>query len=803
MANKTLDPSTITKASEAFVHPLPQIRQFHRSLTTELDEKNARLRSLVGGSYRELLGTAEMILNMRDEVAVVEEKLAKVGRGCGRTVLGGMVAGLGKVEGRRREGEGAAALSWAARMKVLSMCGVVLGRLLRRVSGELAALGTKTGRGQNLVLAAKVWVLSRLLVKSLSDSAVASGKVADKELIEESRKRMNGLRRRLLRAIDKALEKMGEEEEEEEDQRSGTREDLTHALCAYSLATSSGAKDVLRHFLQVRGEAIALAFEDSEEGQHEVTSEVLTALKLYTHTVLNVQALVPRQLSEVLSGLKAKPLLKDESLRELEDLRLDVGERWFGDEILFFTPYVRSDDLEGPEAVETLKGWTKKASEVLITGFNSVLGKTAEFKAVVELRTKVFEVWIAEGGKPKGLDPSNMLNALRDAINSRLVQLLQARVSKLHLVGAEIDSTLGAWQRGKTDKYESLWDDDMLEMDIGSGATLFRKNIVARTYGRNDAVSKAFAAYQAWYRLVEELSNAIDQLKRQRWNDNLDDIEDDDSIESRQELLSSEDPQMLQDELDAGLEKAFSNLEQKITTLWATCKESENVGQTTMYIIRILRDIRSELPKHSALHSFGLSIVPSLHQELGSYVAADSIRQFSKSFNRKKVVGRSLWEGTPELPVQPSPATFKFFYGVSKAMADAGADLWSPAAIDLFKKHLRSEIGSGWSNALESSTPSPPQEDKGSDDHAAATEEDNAQKTSPEQQREVLIQSLFDIFVLECPLERSKLSADDKLEKLKELVSSRLNLESAEMRRLEHGAKEYWKRTNLLFGLLI
>jgi hypothetical protein len=91
-ANKTLDPTTCTTASEAFRYPLPQVRQFHRGLTAQLDEKNARLRTLVGGSYRQLLGTAEMILQMREDIADVEEKLGRVGKGCGRTVISGLGA---------------------------------------------------------------------------------------------------------------------------------------------------------------------------------------------------------------------------------------------------------------------------------------------------------------------------------------------------------------------------------------------------------------------------------------------------------------------------------------------------------------------------------------------------------------------------------------------------------------------------------------------------------------------------------------------------------------------------------------
>ena len=119
---------------------------------------------------------------------------------------------------------------------------------------------------------------------------------------------------------------------------------------------------------------MALAFED-EAGQKQETSGVLGALELYTRTLLDVQAIIPRRLSDALVGLKTKPLLKDAATRELEGLRLDVCEKWFGDEIVFFTPYIRHDDLEGAQTVDALKGWAKEASEVMLQGLAKSLAR--------------------------------------------------------------------------------------------------------------------------------------------------------------------------------------------------------------------------------------------------------------------------------------------------------------------------------------------------------------------------------------------------------------------------------------------
>lgn len=558
--NKTLDPSTCTTASEAFKYPLPQVRQFHRSLTVELDEKNARLRTLVGGSYRQLLGTAEMILHMRDDINVVEDKLGTVGKGCGRGAVNSIAAGLGKLREHGKDERHGEELRWVARMKVLGMCAVIVGRLLKRTSSMEIVEG---GKGRNLVLAAKVLVLSRLLEKSVGDAVVKRSK-ADKEAVESVKRKLAASRRRLRRSIERTLEVIGDD----------NREDLVQALCAYSLATSSGAKDVLRRFLDIRGGAIALSF---EEDRQQKSPGYVRALELYARTLQDVQALVPRRLSEALASLKTKHLLKDESLRNLEGLRLDVCEKWFGDETLFFTPYIRHDDLEGPHAVSMLKAWAKQASEIMMQELARSLDQITEFNAVIEMRTRMLEIWIKEGGKARGFDPSVLLDALRKVVNDRLVQLLESRVSKLHLVTTEVEGTLGTWRNGITDHHEYLWDESIADLEIQNGATHFKQAILSRTYGRNDAVSRACRGYQTWHHLVDEITVVIDQLRKQRWDDDLEDIEDDLALESRNTLLSTDDPQMLQDHLDATLSKGYSDLHEKFASLLSTYHESSTL----------------------------------------------------------------------------------------------------------------------------------------------------------------------------------------------------------------------------------
>jgi len=69
------------------------------------------------------------------------------------------------------------------------------------------------------------------------------------------------------------------------------------------------------------------------------------------------------------------------------------------------------------------------------------------------------------------------------------------------------------------------------------------------------------------------------------------------------------------------------------------------------------------------------------------------------------------------------------------------------------------------------------------------------------QRKEVLTQSLFDVLLLQSSFEL-QISTDDELGKLGGKLEEEADLDSASRKRLQTAAKEYWKRTSLLFGLL-
>ncbi|KAL7763289.1 hypothetical protein ACKLNR_006647 [Fusarium oxysporum f. sp. zingiberi] len=813
-----INTSKLTSSAQIFSpnNTLPQIRAIHKSLHVTIEEKSTRLRTQVGSSYRDLLGTADTIVHMRDDNDVVQELLGKMGGRCGRAVISAKATGLANFVAK----ENKYATSIAARLRLLDACVLVVGRILKGSGG----LGDNIKKGDRLVLSTKVLVLSRLLIKSLSDDATDTN---SRQAIETARASVSKLRRRLLRNVEKVFERAGDETE---------REDVQKALCAYSLATSSGARDVLRHFLHVRAEAMGLAFEAEENNRKRSADDVVQGLRLYSRTLLDVQALVPGRLSLALSGLKSHPLLADPGLKQLEGLRLDIYERWCDEEIQYFTPFVRHDDLDGSQAREMLAAWSEKGSEVLLDGLKKTLNTMSEFKSIMELRTSVLELWIRDGGKARGIDPSEMQDSLREAINSRMLEVLDTKVSKLRLVGSEVSASLGRWKDGITDEHVSIWNEEGYDEALAGGAAPFVQEVVSRFYGRNDAVSKAAHSYKSWYHVIDDVKEVVEQLRRQRWDNDYDEIEDEETIEARQKLLSKDDPQMLQERLDATLDKSFKELEDQIQSLWDERAESSRNGKVAMYFLRVLRDIRHQLPERPSIKSFGLKAVPSMHEKVAVAVSQPTLEEFStQGLSQRVVVGRPLWDGEPALPNQPSPEIFQFLRSLSLSMSDEGADLWTKAAVSVLKKHLTEQLCKMWEAAVvensvdnkedvkdEKSNEVDAKEEKDDDD----TEDENAEETdekkasaeeelpkpedateeqkpglSAEQKTDVFTQWLFDIALLRRCIGNTE-SAGSSFQNLEDNVYRHSKLDEAAKHRILKSANDFWQRASLLFGLL-
>ncbi|KAH8149619.1 uncharacterized protein LAJ45_06250 [Morchella importuna] len=278
------DASQLTKWEDAFQHPIPAVRALERQLQTELAANKEKLRGLVGESYRDLLRTAERIVEMDRDAQQVESCLAETSRTCSSRLLERKARNLRMFE-ERVGAEDREKYVFAAQLAVLGSCPSVVSRLLQRDEN-----------GENCLLATKVFVVLRLLLKSL----LLKGPSVP--LLESLKHQRTTLTAHLTTHIDHHLS-------------TPTAPHLTTVLTSYSLLKTSPPSDVLRHFLHIRSSAISTLLHTAER----TPNAALAAMALYNHTLAHADAHFPKRLSDALILLKSRPLEELEGVGALED----------------------------------------------------------------------------------------------------------------------------------------------------------------------------------------------------------------------------------------------------------------------------------------------------------------------------------------------------------------------------------------------------------------------------------------------------------------------------------------------------
>ncbi|KAI9786910.1 MAG: para-aminobenzoate synthase, (PABA) [Geoglossum umbratile] len=768
MAANPPDSKSLKTWDDAFQYPIPTVRQLEQQLRSELASNQERLRTLVGASYRDLLGTAERIVEMDGTMRQAETHLGIISQ---KHKASFTASPYNKAETDRTvRFVDSKRYTFASQLAVLQACPAVISRLLRK--------------GGSSLIAAKILVVSRLLHKSLSQAPSAPS------LVEKLRNQLASLRRHLLRHIDRQFSNPN-----------ASASTLIEPMCAFSLATSSSPTDVLRHFHYVRHQAIATQLDRNEE-KH---SNILKALKLYIQTLLDTQAGFPERLAASLSRLKLRPLLRDPDVLAAVELGLDVHEKWISDDIKFFTPWIRHDDLQKSQVGILLKGWSKQVFAALIEGLRRSLSSVEDIRALVGLRTDILEVWLDGRNRVVGFTSVESLERLRSVINERLLELIRGRAHRLCLVGEQITATLQDWEVGITESREDLWSSSTTSMDISNGAAEFKSMVLDRLHGRNEAVLGVLRGYDTWLNLILEVTTIVKELRGQRWDEGVDDVEDEIDLESRAQQLSGDDPELLEDQLGRALTTAFQELGNVISSA-ATGSEQ---GPQAIFLLRILREIRQRSPGLGNTDAFGRSIIPTLHSRVAETTSFTSLRLFERLTSKvrwdRNAPARALWEGTPQLPVQPSPGAFKLLCGLVASMAEQG-DIWSPTATRALKSHVGGRIYRVLSAVLvpvnhsEELVNRHEPEEMGD---ASGLEASHQPPTSMNQ--DWAIQLLFDVIFFETVLSTTAEPGEEPVTGLGELVQTldaRASMTEQLRERLRKATQEYWKRTYLLFSFL-
>ena len=766
-------PSTIRSWEEAFDHPLPVVRKLETQLRTKITENQNKLRSLVGTSYRDLLGTAERIIEMDGQMQLAEGNLAGIGRRCDYRVVERSRNNLGRL-GKSGGQEEEKRLETMARVKVLK--------------GALEAVIKIVRKGGNALGAAKVLVLARLLHKSVSDSESVP------PVLAELKKKLAGARRRLLAYIERSLAKI-----------TGDRTALSNTMCAYAMITSSAPKEILRHFLQVRYEQLESLAETSNE------DNILAMLDLYGKTLVDTRDLFPRRLADALGQLSKVPLLQDDQLTSVQELSLDIYRRWIPEDIRTFTPWVRNDQLTASETSEGLMAWAKQAQAGFVQALEESLRPQRDARVVLSTRRKVLSRFLSVSSK---LRNDNFTQSIKDMQSVFMKHLEELAAHSADLQTFALKSLDNADNARTSTVQTSPWALAARSLDLSSGALPFRAAIFDHRHGRNEPVKLEHDALDRWTAQLNSHWDFVTSMRAAKWDDDLDfDLEDLDyeGDESIQDALSRNDAAKFERKLRESTTAAFKKAYDKIQQASATRKDQ------AAFFIRLLRELdlrrralNDRLDASTGGGSFDHSaMISNLHTALAEQASQQPLEGFTKSLNRQSTSPAiSLWEGSPALPTQTSPAAFRFLTALQTRMAESGDDVWSPSAVQVLHGQVcrvlvetMNSLPEPVTLAAELSAEESDKDAKSEGGDAAASSEAN------DRYKNLCLHRLFDALYFSsafCPTtapatEQAGPSFQDLIAKLREAAS----VDSQAEQRMAKSASEAWKRTGLLFGLLL
>ncbi|GAB7365018.1 hypothetical protein MBLNU230_g5800t1 [Neophaeotheca triangularis] len=755
MTTTQLDARDLKSWEDAFQHPLPVVRKLELQLRRNIDANREQLRSVVGSSYRELLGTADRIIEMDGQMTRVESLLADMGRKCNTRAVEGVGAGSARfrAEELRRLEEGMG-LGVKARVRV--------------VLGVLGVVGRVVKRGRDPLVAAKVLVLGRLVLRSLGEEERPPG------VLGELKRRFVGLRRRLLGFVERVLVAK---------RKDGAEGGLVNTLCAYALVTSSGTKDVMRHFLQVRFQLLEGKAEEPGE------EEVMEMLEVYARTLLDVRELFPRRLAAALTELSRQPLLKDEQVRGIFELNLDLYEQWVTEDVRTFTPYARQDGLNSSDAAEGLRAWAGQVQEQIVTAARGCLEGQTSAETVLRIRHEMLSTSLSLSSRLKDGSHMRFIENLREILLDRLRSLARELVGAIDIPLEQLSATASTGLLSTTP-----WNLATNDIDLQNGATAFRQTIVHNHFGQDEILLKSCEALDAWMLKLDSLSAITKEMRATRWDDELDlDFDDLEGETSLQETLSKKDPAMLADALRIHAQAALKTAYQDMQT-------RDNAAAHSTSLIRLHRELDQrqrtlgdwlETPRIATDAAF----LQSLHQNLAQNVCEEPLKRFARSSGKRKHVSTALWDGIPPLPVQPSPTGIRFLTELHGAMAKAGNDVWSPGAVTALQNEVTERLLEVSKRQITDLRPQDPNDEAGEDGNA------NARPTGKAKNR--ALQALFDaLFLFRACGKAVEGRGSQELDSM--AVSFRRDnfLSDEGIARLRKSANDYWKRTYLLFGLL-
>lgn len=743
--------------------------------------------------YRDLLETAETIVQMNIEIKGVEKTIPDMGRRCNPGIIERKSKSIQELQSCHHTKcwflptsirycraantilRLASLPARAFHFNLLEQCTTAIARLLRKRS--------------SVIVTAKLLVIARLLHKVVVDSEYGL------RYVERLRKRRTSYGGILLERINRQIASPD-----------STTNDLVESLSAFCLATSSSAGDALRHFHSIRLKAIDHVLNEPMPIRHTI----MPAFNLYMQTLQKTTDILTGPFTEILRKLTAHPLIQDPALKATGEARVEIYSNILPDEIENFIPWIKYDQNSKVDAEGLAKEWSKKAFKIFCIGARKVLANCHDFSEILRLRRDLFKSWLTGLSSTPSHSPLEVLEGLRRLINDRLESLLETQTEGLVSLGSDISKNILTLNETNIQTPGlSLWDPNFAFQDYSDGAEAFKSELVKRVLGNNATVQGVLIKYDAWLEFTQDRITQIVGLKSTRWEDYAEDDVDDDLVQTATTLLSEDDPRLLEERHRAALSQGYIEFENALKVSLKE-KSDSSIAFKAVFLLRLIRGIQGNIPTGVSLHgkAFAADFVPKLHQIYASQVVSrisPSALVIGLDHSGRRCVGRQLWEGEPQLPMHPSATGWKLLQRLSLAMEQLGYDLWSPSAVSELKTQLTRKIISAANAALDKLQEMTESAENGaadgeqSDSSSSHTLEGEAD-TLRDHQKQLYFDLLY--FGHALTVRHAGDTPESSLPEVAARLREAAGIDGDAVATLRKRAEEHWKRTQLLFGLL-
>ena len=513
---------------------------------------------------------------------------------------------------------------------------------------------------------------------------------------------------------------------------------------------------------------------------------MVQALRIYIKSLQSTKALLGRTLSDAFRALKKQAILRDPKVRELEDLDLDTLQRWIAADVQDFVPFVKHSDHGSVQVKSTTSAWSKEALVCLQRVLERLIQTTHNPMDLLDLRKALLAEWLPVCVSTPSHSGAEVLDTLRDVINSQMSTIIARQTYSLAHVSDDVKKILSTHDNAPA--ASSLWEGDFVASSTGKGGSSFKEQLKFRHLGATKSIASLSTSLELVISHIEEMKSTIEQLKRERWQDQVEEDEDDDELAARvEQTLRNTDPGRYEDDLAKSSTQSLTDCQTSVREIADAVYLGSDASRVRS-LLRIIREINQRLRR--AFPDAQLDELESAVPTLTERLANDLVKQVPlppKSRPSSSIA--QLWEGNPPLPVQPSPSAIKLLRQLTSCMADHGEDLWTSTAVpaakvamarDLIEKNFLLPDSSKATNGLPNDLP----HINGDTSHAVNFDH---------------VQGLFDAHYLDNALASSESS---HLQHSTQELAALSELEETELNVVKKRAKDYWARTSLLFGLL-